>query len=489
MPDENTKTVIIHGWSDCSESFKELKQFLIQNGFPSQTIYYADYESREDNITFNDVVDGLNDEFIKNEFIKANGDKLVDLNIIVHSTGGLVIRNWISRYYKERSKIDKCPIKRLVMLAPANFGSPLAHRGKSFLGGIFRGRWKIGDFLELGRKLLDGLELASPYQWRLSMNDLLDNRNYFNVEQIHTTILVGIQDYQGIMGWINKPGTDGTVVIAGTTINCAKLLIDFSGCGERDLDSGRCLNFKWSGSQPVNDFAFGVLQGVDHGGIVEQASKDGNTSKFLLKALQTNKASFETLKQELAALTEETYQVTKKSKFQQFLIHAVDDFDEAINDFTLEFFLLKKADKQIENFAVMGKSVQNIEDEEQEWSMLFNRLITMDFHKHTVDPSFRRFLVDLDKMSSELSRAKQSLNGEIILTMKISVPRIDKGIYYETDNLQNIIIYDSSKPESTGGSGSSGGLTFFYPNTTTLIEMKVNRANKYVTVGLEARKQ
>ncbi|MDX1920496.1 MAG: hypothetical protein SFU25_07170, partial [Candidatus Caenarcaniphilales bacterium] len=248
-PEQNTKTVIIHGWSDCSDSFKKLKQYLIKNGFESQTIYYADYESREDNITFNDVVDGLNDEFIKNGFIDAKGNKLVDLNVIVHSTGGLVIRNWICRYYKELGKIEDCPVKKLLMLAPANFGSPLAHRGKSFLGGIFRGRWKVGDFLELGRKLLDGLELGSPYQWKLSNSDLLHTNSYFNSKQIQTTILVGIQDYQGIMGWINKPGTDGTVVIAGTPINTAKVCIDFSGCGEKDFESGKCLNFKWSGSQ------------------------------------------------------------------------------------------------------------------------------------------------------------------------------------------------------------------------------------------------
>ncbi|MDX1920741.1 MAG: hypothetical protein SFU25_08430, partial [Candidatus Caenarcaniphilales bacterium] len=255
---------------------------------------------------------------------------------------------------------------------------------------------------------------------------------------------------------------------------------------------------KWSGSQPINDFAFGVMQKVDHGSIIEQAAQESEISQIVLKALKADTQVFENLKKELAAITEETYRTTKKSKFQQFLIHAIDDFDEPVNDFTLEFFLLKKADKQIENFAVLGKTVHNIEEDEQRWSMLFNRLISMDFHKHTIDPSYRRFLVDLDETAAQLHKAKAELGGDILLTMKISVPAIDKGIYYETDNLQNIIIYDSSAPvtsiggsyngSANGSSDGSGGLTFFYPNTTTLIEMKVNRANKYVTVGLDARK-
>ncbi|CAI2718924.1 protein of unknown function [Nitrospina watsonii] len=171
-------TLIIHGWSDCSTSFKKLKQFLIDNQVGTvQTILYADYESREDNITFNDVVDGLNDQMIENGIIDADGNKLKDVNVIVHSTGGLVIRHWIWQYYHEH--IDDCPVKRLLMLAPANFGSPLAHRGKSFLGSLFKGRWKIGDMLEVGRNLLNGLELASPYQWDLSHQDVLVDHSYY----------------------------------------------------------------------------------------------------------------------------------------------------------------------------------------------------------------------------------------------------------------------------------------------------------------------
>lgn len=178
-----TSTVILHGWSDCSDSFVEMRKFLSKAGVtPISEIYYADYESREDHITFDDVIDGLNDEFHRRGFITRDGRKKRDLNVVVHSTGGLVIRHWIHQHYQRNSdRLDDCPVKRLVMLAPANFGSPLAHRGKSFLGSLFKGRWKIGDLLEVGRHMLDGLELASPYQWELAHRDLLigaDRRPY-----------------------------------------------------------------------------------------------------------------------------------------------------------------------------------------------------------------------------------------------------------------------------------------------------------------------
>src|SRR5690606_38581686 len=106
-------TVILHGWSDCSESFVAMKAFLARNGAgPVSEIYYADYESREDHLTFDDVIDGLNDEFYRRGFITRDGKKKRDLNVIVHSTGGLVIRHWIHQHYRRHGdRIADCPVK------------------------------------------------------------------------------------------------------------------------------------------------------------------------------------------------------------------------------------------------------------------------------------------------------------------------------------------------------------------------------------------
>jgi hypothetical protein len=472
-------TVILHGWSDCSDSFRQMKRYLIEQGIGNvRTIVYADYESREDNITFNDVADGLNDEFQRNGFIDASGRKLCDLNVIVHSTGGLVIRHWIWRhYYRDGDRIAQCPVKRLIMLAPANFGSPLAHRGKSFLGSLFKGRWKIGDLLEVGRDLLEGLELGSPYQWELAHRDLLVSQPYYNASQIQTTILVGIQDYAGLRGWVNKPGTDGTVVIAGASLDSAKLVLDFSEPAQR---GEQYVPYEWAVTNPPDDFGFGVLEKLDHGTIVSQVAPQtkSQVGKLLVRALKTSgEKDFANLCGELDHLTAATYRNTRKPKYQQFILHAVDDQGVSIRDFTVEFFAFK-SDRRVSAGVVKRDTMSTAE---LQLSQKAHALLASEFHQHSVDPSYRRLLVDLKAVSAFLRESERQLGENISLSMRVYVPKVDRGIQYRTENLQNIVLIG---PRSADGEGPN----FFYENTTTLVELQVDRFNDYVSVGAEARK-
>lgn len=471
-------TVIVHGWSDCSDSFVQMKKFLQSQGIGGvKEILYADYESREDHVTYNDVIDGLNDQFVANGIIDADGKKLVELNVIVHSTGGLVIRQWIHNYYYVggRDRIDQCPVKRIVMLAPANFGSPLAHRGKSFLGSLFKGRWKMGDFLEVGRHLLEGLELGSPHQWWLAHRDLIIDKPYYNADQIQLTILVGVQDYTGLRGWVNKPGTDGTVVIAGTSLDSAKIRLDFSK-DKRDPADGYT-PFEWEQTNPPDDFAFAALEGLDHGSIVGDVGVDTAVGQVLLRALgPTTPKQFEAFRKELEAVTEQTYAKTGKDRFQQFILHAVDEFGVAIPDFTIEFFIVG-ANKDDQGL-VSGR----FSDKEMWWSDLVNRQLLGEVHTHSVNPSYRRLLVNVKQVKDTLSRAAHDLGKPIVLSMRLYVPDVDRGIRYDVKSLQNIVLYDPQAPKSPKA------LSLFYENTTTLVEMCVNRLCEYVTVGSSPRK-
>lgn len=471
-----THTVIIHGWSDCSESFVALKKFMEGSGVANVgTIFYADYESREDNLTFDDVVDGLNDEFIKQGFIDKDGQPLANLNVVVHSTGGLVIRHWISRYYLDsKASRDLCPVKRIIMLAPANFGSPLAHRGKSFLGSLFKGRWKIGDLLEVGRQLLDGLELGSPYQWHLAHLDLLSGLEPYCADRIQVTILVGAKDYDGARGWINKPGTDGTVVIAGTSLNALKLTLDCTkGKGEGDTYTP----YEWSAEDPVDEYAWAVLPGLDHGGIVDSAATKGTlAADMLLEALSCKTpAAFKTLCTRAEKVTVDTYAQTQKPRFQQFAVRAVDDQGNPILDFTLEFFILK-ASKSTNGIARDSK----LSDAEQDFSDEAQKLLLGEVHTHSQDPSHRRLLVDTGKLKSLLSNAATQLAEPVTLSMRVYVPRIDGGISYAVDQLQNVVLHHTG--------AKTNAPAFLFENTTTLLEIQVNRVNTFVTVGKTPRK-
>jgi hypothetical protein len=459
-----TKTLIVHGWSDCSESFVKLKDLLLKCGVGSvDTVYYADYESREDSLTFNDVVDGLNKCLKEEGFISENGEANCDLNVIVHSTGGLVIRHWINTYYANR--IDKCPVKRIVMLAPANFGSPLAHRGKSFLGALVKGRWRVGDLLEVGRNILNGLELASPFQWDLAQRDLLCDNPYFNAANIQVTVLVGAKDYDGLRGWVNKPGTDGTVVISGTGLDVAQMTLDFC-CSDG-------APYHWEYKHGKNALAFGVLQDLDHGSIVEQLEDSANqVSSLVLEALTTK--NFVQFQGKLEQITNQTYQATQKPRYQQFLLHCIDDLGASVTDFTVEFFVFKAKGK-VDDSIVKRERLSNAESD---LSDEINDAMLSEIHTHSIDPSYRRLLVDVDLLVNTLDKAKKELGGDVVLSMRVYVPQVDDGIRYDLACLENVVIYDPADNDTSRPS-------FFFPNTTTLVELKVNRDNDKVSVGLK----
>jgi hypothetical protein len=464
-------TLIIHGYSDCSESFKDLKAFLVGNGVGEvKTILYVDYQSREDKLTLNDVADGLNEKLLEKKLIRPDGTSEHTFNVIVHSTGGLVIRHWIACYYGDKGRIDICPVKKIIMLAPANFGSPLAHRGKSFLGSLVKGRWKVGDFLEVGQRILDSLELASPFQWELAHRDLLLPTPWFNRRQIQLTIIVGIEDYGGIRGLVNAPGTDGTVVIAGTCLDTAKIYLDFS----KPEDSGKEFRpFSWSEYHPPSDFAFTVLPGFDHGSIVSDidAEEENLVSGLIMKALQQNEDSFEAFVRELDELRLQTYADSGTLVYQQFIVRAIDDLGAAVTDFNLEFNLLKC--ERIGDHLVL-KDRRRFSGKEEELSARLQAIMSEGFHTNGKDPSFRRLLVNLTELYSLLEEAKTTLKSEVAITVRIHVPNVEKGIRYRTDRMQNVLLHASNQKKD---------LSFIFPNTTTLIEMRVDRFNDYVKVG------
>jgi len=464
-------TLIIHGWSDCSNSFIHMKERLQERGVGTvDTILYGDYQSRADNITFNDVVDGLNQQMIEKGILNRDGTGNAEINVVVHSTGGLVIRHWIWRYYAGR--IDQCPVKRLVMLAPANFGSPLAHRGKSFLGRLVKGRWKIGDFLEVGRRLLDGLELASPYQWTLAHRDIFSyGGDCFNPDHIKLTILTGMEDYGGIRGWVNKPGTDGTVVISGTTLNSVKLKVDFS-----DPNTPHT----WEQIETADDFAFGVLPGIDHGSIVgEFEKKSGQVIDRTIEALTVSTAAqFREHQKRCKKITDTAYRTHIKQdvdtygRFQQFIIRAIDDHGEPVNDYTLEFDIYQ-AGKE-ESGLLPDNKYFNIK--ERSLSEKFQSEMLGQIHTHTKESSYRRLLVNVDRLNNLIEHTKQEI-GDFVLVMNLFVPEVDEGIYYDVQSLQKVVIFRSDNE------GNSSHLpTLFYGNTTTLLEIKVNRKTSYVSI-------
>ncbi len=148
--------VIVHGWSDDSKSFRRLaEQLEAWFGSAPTQIRLADWISLQDDVTYADLAAALDRAWTAQGLSRA--PRTVD--VVVHSTGALVLRDWLTRHFDPAS----APVKRFLMLAPANFGSPLAHKGRSFIGRVLKG-WNrfVG---QTGTQVLKGLELGSPYSW------------------------------------------------------------------------------------------------------------------------------------------------------------------------------------------------------------------------------------------------------------------------------------------------------------------------------------
>jgi hypothetical protein len=60
----------------------------------------------------------------------------------------------------------------------------------------------------------------------------------------------------------------------------------------------------------------------------------------------------------------------------------------------------------------------------------------------------------------------------------VYVPEISKGIQYKVKNLENVVIFDSSALNNEVPN-------FFFENTTTFVELQVDRFNRHVRIGTE----
>ena len=204
---------------------------LKQRGYAVEELPVCNYQSLTNEITIKDTAEGFGRALRTNSRI----DKDQPFDAIVHSTGMLVLRSWLTT-----SPIGRKRLKHLIGLAPATFGSPLAHKGRGFIGAIFKGNKVIGpDFLEAGDAILDELELGSRFTWDLTHKDLLGKEPFYSKgpDTPYVFIFCGTESYGGIRQLTNEPGTDGTVRWAGCSLSTQKITIDLT----RDPDQSQLM--------------------------------------------------------------------------------------------------------------------------------------------------------------------------------------------------------------------------------------------------------
>src|SRR5277367_5437339 len=220
--------VLIHGYSAEGTAFDPLRDALRNKGVNATDINIGNYVSLNNEITIKDIAEGLARAYRMHPEL----NDAEEFDAIVHSTGMLVVRAWLTNYgaaVGSNNRLKK--LKHLIGVAPATWGSPQAHKGRTWLGALVKGNKELGpDFLNAGDAVLDGLELGSKFTWDLAHIDLLGKEPFYGkkADTPYACVFIGNTPCEGISGVANDPGTDGTVRWSGCGLNTRKITIDLT---------------------------------------------------------------------------------------------------------------------------------------------------------------------------------------------------------------------------------------------------------------------
>ena len=123
--------VLIHGYSADGDDFVPLRSALSKQHVAASDIHICNYVSLNNEITIKDIAEGLERALRTHPVLR---DEKQDFDAIVHSTGMLVLRAWLTNAKVPASQNTRLKrLKHLIGLAPATWGSPQAHKGRTWL--------------------------------------------------------------------------------------------------------------------------------------------------------------------------------------------------------------------------------------------------------------------------------------------------------------------------------------------------------------------
>ncbi|MBN1238413.1 MAG: hypothetical protein JXB36_07915 [Gammaproteobacteria bacterium] len=433
--------VLVHGYSDQGESFKAWQEALTQRGYDATTIHLGNYVSLSNEITIKDIAEGF-ERALQNCALKDGSP----FDAIVHSTGMLVLREWLAGTTNEDNEIAErrqARLKHLIGLAPATFGSPMAHKGRSWLGAVFKGSKVPGpDFMEAGDLVLSGLELGSGYTWDLAHRDFFADPAVYgrSAATPYPFIFVGLRDYGALGRLATDPGTDGTVRWAGVGFNSRKINVNLTIEPTRRQ---RITIEPWKNVAVPQVF----LPDLNHGTILREPSKA--LVDMVLEALDVASGpQYEAWAAKHCARNAAALKSRRARRWQQLIVRATDERGDGISDYFVELGTV--ADRR------------------------FRRLREFDMHVHAYSEnrSYRCFHVDLDRLKPENHKA---LALRVIASSGTELVgyhgfNSDDGLDVparERNKWDAIIEFDASI--------GSKDVKFFYPYTTTLVELRMNR--------------
>lgn len=226
--------VLVHGYSAESrtedlaavaKSYGALPDALRARGLVE--IDLSRYVSLDDGVGVEDLALAL-DRALRRDELRHLLESGFDA--IVHSTGALVVRAWLRRHSPQPS-----PLKHLVHLAGAHFGSGWAHVGESI--------WALAARAALGQSrglaVLEALELACSWTIDLHHHFLQPGSRLFEDYGVHEFCLAGSQAsaylaYAAPVRYGKEDGSDGVVRVPSANLNWHYLRFEPTPGADRD---------------------------------------------------------------------------------------------------------------------------------------------------------------------------------------------------------------------------------------------------------------
>jgi hypothetical protein len=368
-PMQTGRVLLIHGYSADWKGFLPWHDALKAGGVDSVPIAVGNYITLNNEVTIKDLGEAFDRALLHTPWSSGTRDDTFTFDAIVHSTGMLVLRQWLTSdpYLgvtidaqgtpDPRSRIAR--LKHLVGLAPATFGSPQGKQGRSWLGALVKGNKDPGpDFLNAGDQVLLGLELASSYTWDLTHKDMLAVPPLYDSgpHTPYVAVFIGNTGYTGVAAVANSPGSDGTVRWAGCALNSRKVSLDLrrtpmlkGADGKPLLDAAghpaRCKISPWSAERLAAPMI--AIDGKNHGTLISQP--DDDLRDFIVRFLHLSNQQDYLVWQAAAqnygqpALAKMDAESTSGSAggagWQQLVIHMVDDHGDGVPDYNFRLFI------------------------------------------------------------------------------------------------------------------------------------------------------
>lgn len=199
----------------------------LRREYGGRSVFHLDlarYISLEDGIGIDDISRAM-DRALTTDF-----RHLLDrtFHVVIHSTGALVVRNWIRLCAPTRQ-----PIRNLVYLAGANFGSGWAHVGSNRLA-----RWgrEVFTGAEAGVRVLEALELGSSATLDLHLRFLESGQTMLD-HGVRESVIIGSQAsprwFEFPIRYAKEDGSDGVVRVSGANLNFSHARYEATAAGHK----------------------------------------------------------------------------------------------------------------------------------------------------------------------------------------------------------------------------------------------------------------